>query len=266
MQALKIRYKDAVEYEIVDDPAKEAYFVFGVRKSGSSILNSIMHALADFNGIRYVDVAGLLFEKGLRVPQWQADAELANIIHRGNLYGGFRNFPIGFQSHPLYLQGKKVLLVRDPRDALVSEYFSNAYSHSLPAGGEMKEEMEALRQAALRTQIADYVLKMAPQMKRTLREYAPLLKDKNLLLLKYEDSILKKRQMMDEVCRFFGWNLTDQHAANILGWADVIPSEERPKEFVRKVTPGDHLDKLTPAMIGQLNDMLKDEMSMLGYR
>ena len=88
MQALKIRYKNAVEYEIVDDPAKEAYFVFGVRKSGSSILNSIMHALADFNGIRYVDVAGLLFEKGLRVPQWQADAELANIIRRGNLYGG----------------------------------------------------------------------------------------------------------------------------------------------------------------------------------
>jgi hypothetical protein len=239
--------------------------VFGIRKSGSSILNNILHALADMNGIRYVDVAGVLFERGLRVPQWQSDPELTKILRPGNLFGGFRNFPIGFLGNEVFEKAKKVLLVRDPRDALVSEYFSNAYSHSVPKTGEFRDKMLEMRSDALHSEIDAYVLKMAPMLKRTLREYFSLKRDDTLMLLKYEDVITEKRRLINDICRFFGWTVSDQQIGQILGWADVIPSEERPTEFVRKVIPGDHLEKLSPPTVTRLNDLLKEEMAYFGY-
>src|SRR6516162_4591668 len=93
-ELVKIQYK-SVTYEVANDPARGAYFAFGVRKSGSSMLNSIMQALARLNGVQYVDVAGALFRKGHLVREWQADAELAQILYPGNVYAGFRTFPVG---------------------------------------------------------------------------------------------------------------------------------------------------------------------------
>ena len=94
---MKVRYKDSVEYEVADSPGKPMYFIFGVRKSGSSIFNNVLHAVARFNGVNYVDVAGELFQKGVPIQAWQADPELAAVLRPGNLYGGFRNFPTGLQ-------------------------------------------------------------------------------------------------------------------------------------------------------------------------
>ena len=54
------------------------------------------------------------------------------MIVPGRVYGGFRSMPLVFAQSELYRRSRKILLVRDPRDALVSEYFSLAYSHGLP--------------------------------------------------------------------------------------------------------------------------------------
>jgi hypothetical protein len=45
----------------------------------------------------------------------------------------------------------------------------------------------------------------------------------------------------------------------------VIPAEENPTEFVRKVVPGDHREKLGIATIRRLDEMLADEMATFGY-
>jgi hypothetical protein len=44
-----------------------------------------------------------------------------------------------------------------------------------------------------------------------------------------------------------------------------MPDEERPTEFVRRVSPGDHIDKLSPATIARLNELLRQPMDLLGY-
>src|SRR5581483_992537 len=108
----------------------------------------------------------------------------------GNVYGGFRNYPSGFEQNRFFREGKKVLLVRDPRDALVSEYFSSAYSHSLPStGGEdgAKADLLNQRRQALATPIEESVLEHAKSMRRTVAEYLPLARDPNTLVLRYED-------------------------------------------------------------------------------
>jgi hypothetical protein len=262
---LSIRYKNLLDFEVADDPSKQIFFVFGVRKSGSSILNNIVHAIANMNGVNYVDVAGRLFHSGINVPVWQRDPELRVLLRPGNIYGGFRNFPIGLAGDEQLLKSKKVLMVRDPRDALVSEYYSNAYSHSVPDEGQARKDMLAQREEALRSAIEAYVLKMAPLLKRTLVEYRMVESGPAFKLLRYEDFITEKRALLAELCRFYSWTISEQQTNQILGWADIIPDTERPTEFIRKVIPGDHIRKLSLETIKRLNEIFADELAFYGY-
>ncbi|WP_376096981.1 hypothetical protein ACE7GA_05870 [Roseomonas sp. CCTCC AB2023176] len=254
-----------VPFEVRIDPARPAYFLYGIRKSGSSIMNAMVTSLARMNDVHYVDVAGRLFEKGVGVGTWQKDPGLGDLIRGGNVYGGFRNAPLGIKDHPVARASRSVLLVRDPRDALVSEYFSNAYSHSIPPEGEARDQMLQQRADALRASIAEYVLRMAPNFRNTLREYIPFLQHPHLRLYQYERAILDKRWFLRDLCDHYGWSVSDTQLGHILGWADVMPEEENPTQFVRKVRPGDHLDKLDPATIARLNEILGDGLRLLRY-
>jgi len=262
---IQIEYK-GVPFSLADDPNTPSTVVLGVRKSGSSILNSMVTALAQRQGLTYVDVAGLLFKAGVKVVDWQRDPGLNVLLKGGNVLGGFRNFPIGLQNDPQFGACRKILLVRDPRDALVSEYFSNAYSHSLPKSGEGLEQMKAMRQEALSASIEAYVSSRAGEFRKTLMEYAPLVGRPETRIFHYEQVITQKRQLLLDICAHFGWEADPGFISQVLQWADVVPGEERPTEFVRKVLPGDHRDKLSPALIDRLNVTLEDVMSLFGYK
>jgi hypothetical protein len=259
-----LRFAD-VEFQIRQAEGQPAFFAFGVRKSGSSVMNQMVSALAKMNRVNYVDVAGQLFAKGVGVSAWQNDAAVGGLLHGGNLYGGFRNAPLGIVQHPLVRASRKVLLVRDPRDALVSEYFSNAYSHSIPKDGETRELMLAQRDAALRASVGDYVKCMAPALRETLREYAGFLDTPGMRLYLYEQAIMDKRWFLQDLCAHFGWTVSEVQLGQILGWADVRPDQENPTKFIRKVTPGDHREKLDQATIESLNEIFAEELLRFGY-
>lgn len=255
-----------VGFEVTDDATRPAAFAFGLRKSGSSIMNAMVNALADMNAVRYVDVAGKLFEKGVTVPSWQNDAGMQALLHGGNLFGGFRNAPLGLVGHDLVAGAPKILLVRDPRDALVSDYFSSAFSHSLPEGGDERDVLLAARSSALRATIGEWVLRRAPGFRQTMRDYDPFLAMPGMRVYRYEQAILDKGWFLRDACRHFGWQVTDHQVSLILGWADVMPEEEKPTQFVRKVRPGDHRDKLDDRTIAALNEIFAAELDAFDYR
>ena len=258
-----------ISFEITRQPGRGAFFILGVRKSGSSVLNQMCAALSQFNNYKFVDVAGIMFNNNITVRSWANDPVINELLTEGNVYGGFRVMPFAFSKSSIFRSAKKVLLIRDPRDALVSEYFSNAYSHVIPAASgdraEVNRQMTELREKALNTNIEDSVLSMAPNLNRTILGYSSVCRDAATLLLKYENVILDKRRLIESICTHFGWNVNEQLITNILGWADVIPPKEDQKAFVRKVVPGDHKEKLSQKTISKLNRMLKPAMELLGY-
>jgi hypothetical protein len=261
---MEVTYK-SIKFTLSDQVEAPHYFVLGVRKSGSSILNTMVSALAKRQGVSYVDVPGQLFKAGLKNDAWRADPAMGELLRGGNLYGGFRNAPVGIFDLPAFKQAPKILMVRDPRDALVSEYFSNAYSHSLPVAGEGRTTMERIREEALASSLESYVLERAEPLRRTMAEYTPLMLDPNTRVFRYEDVILHKRALLTEISRHFKWPVHERHLELILGWADVIPDKERPQQFVRRVVPGDHRDKLSGDAIRRLNLILQTPMRSFGY-
>lgn len=278
METRLIRLADgrSIEFKVEHKAGAATCFVLGVRKSGSSIMNSMVDALSRINERHYVDIAGRLFQQNILEKDWRTDPAVLQVFAPGNVYGGFRAMPLVFERSSVFQAARKILLVRDPRDALVSEYFSNAYSHSLPgkdaegAGGAheggAREGMLNMRKVALAAQIEDYVLSRAKDLKHTMMEYARVARDPQTRLFRYEEVIFDKRRWIRDIAAHFSWTAgSPAFLDGMMSWADVVPTEERNTEFVRKVTPGDHKDKLSPGTIARVNELLREPMQVFGY-
>jgi hypothetical protein len=225
--------------------------------------------MAKANDCHYVDVGGTFFRANVLPRDFANDEGLPAILHRGNIYGGFRNMPRALLTSSLFREGRKLLMIRDPRDALVSLYFSNAYSHPIPQQtgehDEVAKQMERQRAAALATPLDEYVIQHARPMKQTMMQYRPVLANAHTTLLKYEDYILDKRALMLLIAEKFGWRPDEELIRETLEWADIRPASETPTAFVRKVTPGDHREKLSSATIAALNEILMPAFELFGY-
>jgi hypothetical protein len=259
----------SIEFEVSESGSGPSCFLLGVRKSGSTITNNICKAIAATNDRCFVELGDTFFWNNVRTREWQDDPAVAGILRPGVIYGGLRDAPVCLFGVPAFREGPKLLLVRDPRDALVSEYFSNAYSHPIPektgefdnTAAQMKEAREKARSSAL----ADYVLNEAKHFRRTLKLYLPVLEMPNTLVLKYEDVILRKAELIRAMAAHFGLAAPDAQISAILAWADVIPSEEDPRAFIRRVVPGDHVSKLSPETIAAVNTILEEPLRLFGY-
>lgn len=247
---------------------EQTCFVLGIRKCGSSLMNNMIHDLARINGRPFLDVGGTFYHAGVPEGVWRDDPATRDILVAGQVHGGFRAMPSIFEGQPVFETGRKILLVRDPRDALVSEYFSNAFSHALPEAGTgtAVAEMLALRAAALSATIERSVLDRAEALNEVFMQFARLADDSRTRVFRYEDVIFAKRAWLAAIAEHFGWSAGSQAFQDgMMGWADVVPEAERPNEFIRRVRPGDHREKLGPVVIERLNVALAPAMRLFGY-
>ncbi|WP_238365354.1 sulfotransferase domain-containing protein [Mesobacterium pallidum] len=243
-----------------------AFFCMGVRKSGSTMLGIIAQFLARRNGINIVDLPGTAFKRGFVVGHWE-NSDINKIIYPGNFYGGFRNYVPGLGMSPHFAAAPKLFMFRDPRDALVSQYFSDAYSHSLPpeGAGVGREIFLEKRKAAQETKLDDYVVQKAGGMANTMMGYTPLLDDPKCLVLRYEEWVFQKKRMIHKILDHFGWECHPGQIENILKQVDVVPEAEDGQKFIRKAVPGDHRAKLDPATIRKLDAKLKEVLEIFDY-
>lgn len=262
----------AVADTTIDFPVRKgaegpAFFCLGVRKSGSTMLHRIMNFLANRNQVNVVDVPSTFFRNGYTVAHWQA-LDLEPLLAPGNCYLGFRTFPDTIAASAAYRDGLKVFMFRDPRDALVSQYFSDAYSHAIPkqdASGEGRELFLKKREEAQQADIDEWVIEKAGNIRKTLLSYKDALTDPSCLVLRYEDYVFQKRRMIMKIMAHFGWSTEPGRIDKLLADVDVVPDGEDKSRFVRKVIPGDHVTKLKPDTVRRLNKRLEEVMTLYDY-
>ncbi len=275
MQTRLVKLADGrmISFDVADPMAgaTQAFFVLGIRKCGSSILNSMLNDLGRLNGYPFVDVGGGFFSANVPEQDWRDDPASLQALAPGYVYGGFRAMPMAFAQSPIYRDARKILLVRDPRDALVSEYFSIAYSHGVPeaqegSAGGARAEFLALREQALSTRIEAMVVERAGLLRDTFLEYAAAASDRLTKVYRYEDVILAKRPWLQDMADHFGWQAGSlAFIDGMMGWADKVPEQEHSHAFIRRVVPGDHRDKLSPEIIAELDRILAPAMRLFGY-
>lgn len=158
------------------------------------------------------------------------------------------------------------MLVRDPRDALTSLYYSVAYSHVPPGTAEssrLLESFEARRARALSLAIDEFVMQEAPGQARLIKR--TLANAPRHRRYRYEDVIFDKPAWVADMVDYLRLSLPQRQVEAIVARNDVVPEEDAPNEHIRHVTPGDHRDKLKPETIVFLNKRLEGVLQSLGY-
>lgn len=248
----------------------QAVFVLGMKKCGSSLFNTIVQRLCAANGAGYLSLPDQSFQQNFHFVQLGTSPEFASLFRDGWIYGGFRQLPPFLSELGFFQRRPKLLLVRDPRDALVSEYFSVAFSHSLPpastaADGGVREGLLRRREAAREQTVDAFALQSSRSYARQLEPLLRLKDDPLLTVYRYEDVVLEKRPWITDLAKRLNLALPQPLLESILTAVDVVPSEERPTAFVRRVVPGDHLEKLAPATIEELNSRFSEFLHAFGY-
>ena len=259
-------YKAAISARLGPRGTFSACFALSIHKSGSTLMHNMISAACLRNGIPSANIPHLLFNEGLRDADWDTDAGLLPFFEDGRVYVGFRSLPPLFARPGILQERKSVLLVRDPRDALVSQYFSfggRYISHARPARNASKF-VSRLRTSA-HLDIDAYVLAQAENYLGKLVAYQRALDFDNVLLRRYEEVYFDKERFLADIFHHFGIPVPRCVIREVAAASDVRPLKERRGQHIRKGTPGDHREKLQPRTIERLTRLFAPVCRDFGY-
>jgi hypothetical protein len=169
---------------------------------------------------------------------------------------------------PILDTARTVLLVRDPRDVLVSLYFSVGQSHPLPPpGSPLARHMLSRREKAQTAPIDEWVIEHHGEVISSLEGYLAqrFPARPNVAIYRYEDVIFRKRDWMEDIIHWYGWNVSSSTIEAVLKKVDVFPAAPDPSKHIRQVHPGNYKTILQRSTQETLTECLRPLLSQFGY-
>jgi len=261
MQTYKFFSTSGVPYQVnVPEPLAgltSSYF-FSFHKSGSTLLDNLISEYCSIVGIPFFSIFNSAFDIGIPTREIQKDT-LVCFSDEGMMYLGFRHYPV----FDLDLGGSQVvLLTRDPRDMLVSMYYSIVKSHVLP---KENSKFLKIRQAAEQMNIDEFVLEKVTGYVNTFQKYQQKLQADNLITYRYEDVIYEKQDWLRDMVEKLGLPLDKKIIKKVVAKFDIFPKQEDEYEHIRQVHPGNYKLKLRAQTIEVLNTKLKEFLNHYNY-
>jgi len=267
LDALRFRFAPTgIRLPDLPAPPTAAPSVVGMSlpKAGSTLLFALLQDLAPKAGLAYVSLQDFFFLNGLRLTEQPHEAG-SLFRARGYCYGGFRGPPP--YAIPILDAARCVVLVRDPRDMAVSHWYSITQSHVVPKAGQGEHFMATARSQALDRGKEAHVTQVArgldAQFDRLL--CSGILHREGTAVFRYEDVIFRKREWVDAICAWFGWDITADDRARIAERHDVRPAAPDPAAHIRQVAPGNHRAELGEKQRAQVDRILQRWLAMFGY-
>ena len=161
---------------------------------------------------------------------------------------------------------ERIFHVRDPRDILVSQYYSFGWRHTEEG---FTDGTQRQREFIQNLSIDDYVLNQQSVLRPLKQRFADLTtRDPAELtnLVRYEQMVLDWPNYLASVMKPFGFHLKSLTKLRFaFRYRNEFKPDTNPTGHKRSVTPGDYLRQLKPETIHQLNEILEPELRVLGY-
>lgn len=243
---------------------KESVYFYTFNKCASTLFSG--YVLKNIDGLKHVDYADEIYNGKL----------YERLIFEKN---GFVYGPVRFTANPVspvfkllveplssdeFIRNKiAIFLVRDPRDILVSGYYSFGYTHGYSSVAVIQKEQQKLRESIQNMTINEYVEKAANDLKVNFDTFIKLRNacERNVVL-KYEDMLTD-------------W---DYFVANLTKYTQIkhavieqmyVNSRPRKKEEItshrRSGIPGDFRNKVDKNSITFLNNLFGPILNSLEY-
>jgi hypothetical protein len=246
----------------VSATGRPSVLAFGIPKGGSTLLFDVLRMMSVEVGLTFVSYPDQLFQKGLS-PLLVEPAVAFD--ETGFCYGGFRTFP--YYRVPLLETAKTVWLVRDPRDVMVSLYFSIGESHMVPQQGPLRdrwmEERRIIEQASIDEWVIDRRWSYATAIEGYLAQFFH--RRRNVAIYRYEDVIFKKAEWLSDIAGWYEWEIPEDAISRIAGKVDVVPAQPDTTKHIRQVHPGDHQRVLSIETQKRLTQSYSPFVKLFGY-
>ncbi len=234
-----------------------------MHKAASVFVNDVLDLALKPEGMVHVDFAFDAFQKGIK--EWEYCVSKSHLFSTpGYYFGAFRGPYIDkFED----LSANRIVVqVRDPRDCIVSLYYSYKYSHGEPGEGVLKKIFNRIRKHVEDTEIDDFALEQAKIYSRRLAMITDLCnRYEDYVLLKYERMVLDYEKWEGQLYGFLGVDPFPAVRKKIKALAAFDVKSEDVTQHKRQVTPGDHTRKLKPRTIDQMNEILSEHLVRYGY-
>jgi hypothetical protein len=244
--------------------SEESLFAVGVVKGGSTLLQQILLDLQSYSSRSVLPIHSRFFASG--IPLNDVVEDMDSLFQQpGYIFGTFRWLPQRLYI-PALENHKTILLVRDPRDMLVSAYYSFKESHGIPKTGSVR--IRALRHRELLQDVTldDYVRRTADRLKPRYFKLMTLLTAEKTLLRRYEDIIFDKENFVGDIAEYFEMDVAPAKIAAIARKHDIMPETETPSQHIRQVKPRNFESKLSPGTVEEINHKLRAILCEFDYR
>lgn len=195
------------------------------------------------------------------------------IIEKGILYGVLRlqdedhpryDFVQNFLNQKKFHQLKHIFWIRDPRDILVSMYYSFGHSHGYAKNLNFRLYQEEQRNKIKAQSLDEFALKEAHNLnKKFLHMNRLVTQSSENILLRYEDMVLDFDNFFNELNEFLEIDK---------GFYNEFKRATRPNEIIqedrhkRSGGVGGYKDFLKPETVNKINDILHDILLIFNYK
>jgi hypothetical protein len=269
------RKKFSVELDLIqgghfNENRLSSIMQFSFNKAATQYTKNILRRCAAHNGMVNVDISGYAFDTEYPFFDKLSADEMLRYRHifkpAGYFYGAFGGMIEGIAGLDHY---KVILMTRDPRDILVSYYYSMAYSHPVPSQqGDKFDGFMDLRRAALEAALDDYAVAESDKLCGILQRYKVLLLDKypHVYITSYENMISDFHGWLTDLLNYCDVEISDGFLRSLIEENERLrPKKENVQKHIRKGTHGDYKNKLRPDTIDYLNKKFSPFYEVFGY-
>ena len=260
---------DRVNHSLSNIFLKKSVLVYTLHKSGSTLFSRLLfphcfrlsHSDIDSNIYNAHSISSALCS--------------LNFETRGQIYGPIRVSSFGTSDewreyHKIILksnffhQFRKLIVIRDPRDIIVSAYYSFGQTHELSKHESIRSSQIAMRSKIESLSIDDFALYYAEVLKSSLKILIDIKESKGprCYLLRYEDLILD-------------WDTFRAELAKVLsvprGVCQQLYNQSRPRAcpdmsaHKRSGKVEQFREELKVATIDRVNHLLREELGYFRY-
>lgn len=161
---------------------------------------------------------------------------------------------------------RQILALRDPRDLVVSDYFSIRYFHPQPIAPDKLEVFTRRREAATAVGIDAYVLERAPIVHRQLERYLEISRAPTCLaVVRYEEFLNDFPSWLATLERALELPPDSGRRERLASFAPHHPKAERRDVKIRAAKAGQFRDQLAPATVASLDREFAPILEGFGY-
>lgn len=174
---------------------------------------------------------------------------------KGEIYGPLR-FPVNFSNRNTF---KHIFFLRDPRDVIVSSYYSFGFTHSLPANSKGKTSVLKVRDEIQQKGIDQYAIDFADELVQRYNGFKNLREScDSYIYLKYDDFTNNTKQFILNLSNYLNVSLNNNDIELLCKEASPVQKNIQKESHKRSGKSGQFVNELKPETQLILTSKFKD--------